>query len=359
MNRLLFFSFLMGLNFCHAQEWRILKIFETGDNYSKLPFFDDFFFSEIGYAKTDRNTDFFGLKGPVESVVQVSWDDSFDPYASVNLQLPYVTWEFDTCQHLTRYLDVYSASSLDSTVETFRYDDSGCLFAREYWSKNYQDYEFHKYFYDKAGYLVERIDSFSGLGQDYYSRADIKYNREYTKVEMKYTPLGELFWSFEDAGYTISYDQWGNYVPPNTSVSYDSQGRPVSYFINNGCGSNSALCLQVNIQYDDHGNVIECNVFDMTTRNSLWSFSSHVVASYNEHDLLSCREEHIYGQDGGSYYGEVFLQDGEFSSKNTTPVYIPQCTFEYELDAYGNWVTQDVYLEQEHKFRVVRTITYY
>lgn len=346
------FLFAVNVKTLMAQEWLIFKIYETGDLHNKLPFFDDYFYSEIAYARTSRSTALYELEGKVKSVIQTSFLDSVNINSDETL-----VWEFDKNQNLVKFSKGDSSVSNDWMIEEYVFDESNHLINRRVSSDRYGEYSYAWYTYDIRGYLTERIDSFSSYDGNYYSQAIFNYENDYQNISCEYFPLSDdLFWSFENFETEIKYDEMGRYISPGRNVDYDKFGRPTGYFINNGCGSNSALCIQVNTKYDERGNVIEQTVHDMTTRNSLWSFSSHFKAEYNEKNLVIRREETPYDYDSG---GQLILlatnSDMNAETQTSSLIY----TFDYRYDHQGNWIRQVVYLNGNYQSEINRTIAYY
>lgn len=346
------FLFAVNVKTLTAQEWLIFKIYETGDLRSDLPFFDDYFYSEIAYARTSRNAELLGLEGKVKSVIQTSSKDSVNINSDETL-----VWEFDNHQNMVKFTKGDSSVSNDWMIEEYQYDDAGHLINRRVSSDRYGEYSYAWYTYDIRGYLTERIDSFSSYDGNYYSQAIFNYENDYQNISCEYFPLSEeLFWSFENFETEIAYDEMGRYISPGRNVDYDKFGRPTGYFINNGCGSNSALCIQVNTKYDERGNVIEQTVHDMTTRNSHWSFSSHFKAEYNEKNLVIRREETPYDLNGG---GSMFLLSSNSTSENESLSQSLIYTFDYVYDEQGNWINQTTYLNGNYHGEINRVIQYY
>lgn len=347
---LVFFSVFFVTNHAVAQESLILRILESGDLHSKYPFFDDYFYSEIAFGRTIKTTSSYGLNGNVSKVSQrVRSDSSFAEYGA------YSTLGFDQKHRLTLVCSGDSTTNGDWSIERFFYDESGRLLKRTLSSVRYGNFHFARYEYDKNGYLTERIDSFSSFDVTYHSKMKLTYNADYTKVSFKFTPLSnELFWSFEDGESEIRYDEKGRYVNPSMMVEYNQDGQPFSYFLDNGCGSNSALCVQVNSFYDPQGNVIEQIVHDMTVRNSEWSFSSHFKAKYNEQNLIIERQE-FYDNYNGSY--AIFAPETTSQSQIVVPAVV--YTYSYGFDTVGNWISTHIKLNGAWYQEVQRDITYY
>lgn len=346
------FLFAVNVKTLTAQEWLIFKIYETDDLHSKLPFFDDYFFSEIAYAKETKTTSSFHLKGNVKSVEMTLVQDSLAGDVPEKH-----FWEFDTHKQLITYCKGDSINYNDWIIEHYQYDANGNLLNRQLAAEQYGNFEYSWYTYNTDGYLLERIDSFSSFDVMYYSKAIFKYNIDYTQLDLEYEPLSdELFWNFDNAHYTISYDYMGRYESPGRNVDYDKYQRPVGYFINNGCGSNSALCLQVNTKYDERGNVIEQTVHDMTTRNSLWSFSSHFKAEYNEQNLVIRREEFPVGEGFASLNLFATNNSNEITKSEVKSVVY---TFDYVFDEKGNWITKTIFMNGALQSSYQREIIYY
>ncbi|MBK9190396.1 MAG: hypothetical protein IPM77_02255 [Crocinitomicaceae bacterium] len=149
------FLFAVNVKTFMAQEWLIFKIYETGDLNSKLPFFDDYFYSEIAYARTERNTDLFELHGRVRMIEQRVFRDSVNFVANENL-----IWQFDENQNLIKFTKGDSSDHGGWLIEEFEYDEAGHLIKRKTAQDTYGDFSYCCYIYDIRGFLTERIDSF-------------------------------------------------------------------------------------------------------------------------------------------------------------------------------------------------------
>ena len=330
----------------YAQEWLIAKIYETGGLEQSLPFLNDYFYDELTFAKIDRNTSLYKLKGPVKSITQARYYINNDTISGIQNKTKLF---FNHNQQLI--LSVLGDTDKISQWVTERYyfKDSH-LVKRIIKTAEYGDTSQVIYKYDKNGYLIVRTDSFRGKfsheDEIYHYKTKYNYKNDYSGVKTSYSPITKVFRDLESVQIDLKLDERGNYKNPSVAkIIYDSLDRPTFYFIDNGCGSNSALCVEVTTKYDSAGNIIEQHVNDMTTRNALWSFSSHFKVKYNKENLIIEKE---------------YVSNDLIGTRNNTVEPNPVIdTYEYIFDEKGNWTKIKIFSYGHIKSTIERQITYY
>lgn len=332
----------------YSQEWLIAKIFETGSLERPLPFLNDYFYDEITYAKTIRNTAYFGLKGPVKSVKHISYYINNDTISGIENK---TILNFNQSKLLTLFIQGDTGTISRWVTEHYFYNKKQ-LSKRVNKRADYGDTEQTKYIYNNLGYLIQKTDSFRGKfsseNEIYQYHTKYNYTDSFKSVKFKYVPVTKVFRDIKGGQIEFQFDEYGNYKNPSvSSIKYDSLGRPTFYFINNGCGVNSALCIEVTVKYDSAGNVIEQTINDMTTRNALWSFSSHFKAKYNEHNLIA-EKEYLAMDKLHGFFANV---NGETNSTKET--------YNYTYDDYRNWTKVQVFRNNVLIKIIERQIEYY
>ena len=341
----IFFSFQRGF----AQERLIYHILTNNGLEKDFPFLTDPFYEEITYGKTERNTNYYGLKGDVKSV-SINGLNGLDKITfNRNQQVSFVR---------KNGINNETINDRDRTIEEYSYKNQRLL-ERKRTYLYYSDTTQTNYTYNEQGYLIEIEKHFRGKDSRKNEVFQYAYNENYTSVRYKYYSNTKVYRNlnvyedFKEDTVNFYFDESGNYKYPNTMITYDSLSRPVHYFINNGCGRNSALCLDVSTVFDSKGNIIEQTVNDQTTRNALWSFSSSFKAGYDDNNLLIWKEG---GISESNYYP---ISYDELLYEINNPVLVPREIYEYTFDTHGNWTTLKIYQGEKMNKLVEKKIEYY
>lgn len=342
------FIFLILLSFFFqtgfAQEGLIMHIFATNGTEKTYPFLIDPFYDEITYGKRERNITFYNLKGSVKTINTTGYYIEADTINGV---------ESTTEQKFNRNLQLvyfkHSPRPHCWTLEEYTYENQKLL-ERKTKQREYSDSSRTNYQYNNSGYLVKKEDYFKGKysreNELYHYKTKFTYNDSFTSVRYKYFPITKLYNDdMKDGKVDFRFDKNGNYLYPNTTVKYDSLNRPTFYHLQNICGTaNSCLNIKVKTSFDPKGNVIEQIVEDFTIRNSLWSFSNHFKAGYDDNNLLIWKENY--------HQSDIF-------NLNKTSESVSRERYEYTFDIHGNWTTLKIYREDKLTKIIERKIEYY
>jgi hypothetical protein len=336
------FSFFVQKGF--GQESLILHIFATNGTEKTYPFLIDPFYDEITYGKRIRNTTFYNLRGSVKTAITTGYYIEADTINGI---------ESTTEQTFSRNLQLvyfkHSPRPLCWTIEEYTYENQKLL-VRETIQREYSDSSRTNYQYNNSGYLVEKEDYFRGKNSRenelYHYKTKFTYNGSFTSVRYKYAPITKLYNDeMKDGKVDFRFDKNGNYIYPNTSITYDSLNRPTFYHLHNICGTaNSCLNIMVKTSFDPSGNIIEQNVEDFTIRNSLWSFNSHFKAGYDDNNLMIWKENY--------HQSDIFRL-------NKTNESVSRERYEYIFDIHGNWTTLKIYQENKLTKIIERKLEYY
>jgi len=336
-----------------SQEWLISHIFENGGLEKKYPFLSDPFYDEITYGKIDRTLDYFSLNGSVKSAKAISFNINADTISGIKNKTELF---FNQNRQLIKQIEGDTSKIATWSIEKFFYNNQK-LSHRKSINAKYSDIYRTTYRYDDLGYLIEKVDSFKGRlsseNQLFHYTTSFFYNKTHTTVHYKFASITKVLRDLKDGKVNLEFDEKGNYMNPSVEqITYDSLNRPIHYFINNGCGANSALCIHVSTKFDSKGNIINQIVNDVTIRNALWSFSSHYEAEYDENNLL-IRKKYFRSN---SEYNEFFLQESlekEKSENFTTE------TYAYTFDNQKNWIKLKVYSGGKLTNIIERKIKYF
>lgn len=263
-----------------------MHIYATKGTEKTYPFLIDPFYDEITYGKSERNTTLFNLEGLIKTVNTTSYYINADTVNGV---------ESTTEQTFNRNFQLVYFKHIPriqcQTIEENTYENQKLL-ERKTKQREYSDSSRTNYQYNDSGYLVEKEVYFKGKysrkNEVFHYKTKFTYNNSFTSVRYKSYPITKLYDDeMKDGKVEFHFDENGNYLYPNTTITYDSLNRPTFYHLQNICGTaNSCLNIMVKTSFDSKGNIIEQTVTDFTIRNSLWSFSSHFKAGYDDNNLL-------------------------------------------------------------------------
>jgi hypothetical protein len=322
---------------------------ETSLNYSlqpshiELPYLGNETFDKVTKGKTIKNLKYFGLRGKIKSLSETEnlyrSDDTISDVMSEKAFL------FNEEGRLTLFVEGDTNVFQRSLVEHYYYDSMNKLSKISSKSNSWNDINLTISEYDTAGYLINEtlrfISGYTGEDVLYHYKVIYNYTDDYASLDLKFQPITRVFHSEDEiTSYRFQFDSLGNYIRPGIKMAFDKPNRPISYFIDYGCGQNSGLCVYVFIKYDHRGNIAELKIDDKTTRNALLTASQHYKAKYNDHDLL-IEKTHSTGN-----YGK--------SNNDNVPL-----TYEYEFDNIGNWIVMKTYRDTKLLSTMVREITYY
>jgi len=348
--QILFAFIVITFQGANAQEWLIMHILETGGMDKKLPFFGNDLYDKVTSQRIKKDTAYFGLKGQIKSFTETNYYVQEGIMGGISQQ---TTLLFNKSGLLTLNLQGDTSKIGRSAVEHYYYDSDKHLtkIVRKKYDYNYISLNISEY--NSLGYLTQETDSFGSRFSDkevYHYKTIYTYFLFYTQVIVTHKAITKVFPDLEGGTFKFNFDKKGNYIRPSVICNYDSLNRNISYSIDYGCGSNSALCMNVSTKYDKNNNIVEQMVIDNTTRNSKWSFSSHFKAKYNEQNLIVEKTSLPVSM------GILFPSDKDLTDESIVPF---PYTYEYTFDKYGNWITMKGLWGLKLSSFTKREITYY
>jgi hypothetical protein len=239
-----------------------------------------------------------------------------------------------------------------------------------------------------SGYLEKSTISYKDGDPRFYQEAYFEYsnNGSHLDIQYDYRKPSKTWDLVRSRSYDFTFDakKRVTMVEHKSKRSESSYGGSMSHlydsisgklyyasYRDDCAGSNSCLILDMELSYDDRGNIIYEKQLDLTIRNALWSDSYTYFARYNEQNDIAEEYRKMIKepfQDKGILFqdkGILFRDKGILPILKKEPPPLPadyhqlKKVYTYEYDSNGNWIKKYEITGGSKTLISSRTINYF